>query len=280
MTTRTSTWQSRPPSSETGGLTPLVVVNSGAGKSRGERGSSAQLDPDRLTLGHYIRLRNDLDYRAKYGAVANGRLSPPVETAPEPYSWLQHGFAAGEGPAGLDAFDPSKQRTLRARQAATAAQLAVTGWTLDQDIPWLVLSGPYGVGKTHLLTGAVRAIAERGEWAAYLTGPAFDQRVKDFEASSSQLVTIDEWIRSLIDCPRLVIDDIGAGSHDRSGWVMTRWEALLDGRYRSRTRTLLSTNLGSEALAATVGERVYSRIFDASLSRVVNVEGDDMRPRL
>ena len=78
----------------------------------------------------------------------------------------------------------------------------------------------------------------------------------------------------------LVIDDIGAGYVDK-GWTKTRFERLFDIRYERRLPTAIATNLSGEGFLAAVGERVYSRVSDSSLGRILNLQHcEDVRSLL
>ena len=104
----------------------------------------------------------------------------------------------------------------------------------------------------------------------------FDRQVKDFQNSlrnngNGPAKDIDLWVEELASVSGgLVIDDVGAGYIDK-GWTKTRFERLFDIRYERRLPTAIATNLTGEGFLAAVGERVYSRVNDTSLGRILKL---------
>ncbi|NII11535.1 DnaA regulatory inactivator Hda [Oleiagrimonas sp. C23AA] len=75
--------------------------------------------------------------------------------------------------------------------AVDAMQCAAT----DEGAPWVVLTGPRGSGKTHLLLAACQAAADAGRWVQYLPLGALLGTVADTVRRSSegaQLLALDD----------------------------------------------------------------------------------------
>ena len=153
----------------------------------------------------------------------------------------------------------------------------VKRWS-ESDKGWLTLIGGVGVGKTHLLKSAI--FRANGY---YLTAYEFDQRIKDFRSGMEDKNTLiftdpDEWRSRIANMKRhLVIDDIGAGYIQR-GWTLSRFERLIDLRYRNQLPTAIATNLDEKTLDLELGERINSRIRDRNYAIVKIISyGQDIR---
>jgi len=134
----------------------------------------------------------------------------------------------------------------------------------------LLITGPVGTGKTHLLWAIYRAIAE-----------ADPQR---FGVISVKVVSLLARLRpggdeSHADVVRLcgtrllMLDDIGA--QKGSEWVSERLYEIIDARYEAMLPMICTTNRKPEKLAEDVGERVASRLME--MCDVIPVLGGDRR---
>lgn len=188
----------------------------------------------------------------------------------------------------FDWYDTTLQHSPEAQREAEQLVKAVSAWSAqEQGTPsWLLIAGPTGTGKTQLLKTAVWSQKRRGVWPRYITAYMFDRQVKDFQNflsnnANGQSKDIDVWVEELASVSGgLVIDDVGAGYIDK-GWTKTRFERLFDIRYERRLPTAIATNLSGEGFLAAVGERVYSRVNDRSLGRILNLQHcEDVRALL
>jgi len=155
------------------------------------------------------------------------------------------------------------------------------------------LTGPPGVGKTHLLCGLARNLALELGLAVRFTD--FARLLWDLKAAYSSGAGEDALLRPLIDVEVLVIDELGKGR--ASDWELTILDALISGRYNRGGLTCVATNyplaeptLGdggrpmfaaaplavTETLAARVGARIASRL--QAMCDWHSLSGVDMRP--
>ena len=193
------------------------------------------------------------------------------------------GFSKKEKLRSFDDFKPELQPTEDGRKDAKRLKKRVMEWSkvnpeTDEDNAWLTLIGGVGIGKTHLLKSAI--LETKGY---YITAYDFDKRIKDFRSQKDNFsvdvyVDPDKWLDRFANMQRhLVIDDIGAGYIQR-GWTQSRFERLIDIRYREKLPTAIATNFEANKLEQELGARIISRITDVeySVCLILN-NAEDMR---
>jgi DNA replication protein DnaC len=213
--------------------------------------------------------------------AAYEREHPALPPEAEASRWRRAGMEDGKAPQGFDVFRPAMQPTPEARKQAAAALAAFALWASGKGKSWLLCIGPVGCGKTMLMKAALRCgVMARGT-GYYLTGSNFNRRVKDF-TDEPHMVTPDEYVERLAALPgQLLLDDIGAGYYDRSGYTMSRLEQLLSMRYEVRLPLAIATNLGAVELQEHLGARAFSRLSDRALCERVQMDKcGDVRPAL
>lgn len=164
----------------------------------------------------------------------------------------------------------------RGNPTVAAALRAVQRWVSGEGPPMLTLAGQPGTGKTHLSGAAAAALVERGEDVLF-------RREGDLMGELRQAVgrnQVEETLTAFSTVPWLVLDDLGTAAVNDSGLLGELRDRLFDARWqaagpwRGAARTLVTTNLLSEALPA----RVASRLRDARWgSPVVGIDAPDYR---
>lgn len=137
----------------------------------------------------------------------------------------------------------------------------------------LLIAGQTGSGKTHHAVAAIRAIAQhhaaqgRGlDWQA-VTHPDLAHQLRP-KADDSHEHALDTYL----DADLLALDDLGATTS--TPWMVDTLQRLIDHRWTRRLTTIYTTNLHSDALRAAVGDRVWSRVGDATH---IHLAGPDRR---
>jgi len=157
----------------------------------------------------------------------------------------------------------------------------------------LVLTGPVGVGKTHLAAGIVRELTlEKGVPCRFVD---FLALLHDLKATYERRAGTAELMESLAEVDVLVIDDLGKGRGN--DWELEVLDELVGRRYNAGSMLIATTNYRDvaprvprgrdrepgenrdgfvyESLQQRVGDRIYSRLL--GMCAVLPMEGDDYR---
>lgn len=147
-----------------------------------------------------------------------------------------------------------------------AVRDALNEWAADTAGRNLVLFGPVGVGKTGAAIAACRRASDDGLEVRFC--PVVE--MLDMLRPGGPPDAFD----AMIDVDRLIVDDLG--SEKPTDWTGERLYALLNRRWLDQRPTIATTNLDPTALAAHIGERLYSRLVGND-AVCVRLTGPDRR---
>jgi len=124
----------------------------------------------------------------------------------------------------------------------------------------LVLAGPTGTGKTALSYAIGRELYIRGHkvkmWNIL---ELFDDMRQQDQARAI--------LESVKTCDVLCLDDLG--SERTTEWVEERLFIIVDYRWQWQLPTIVTTNLIEEEYTDNISERVISRLFGGSVTRII-----------
>jgi DNA replication protein DnaC len=135
---------------------------------------------------------------------------------------------------------------------------------------WLLLTGGYGCGKTHLAAAIANHRLELGQPAIFMTAPDLLDHLRSAFNPMSEL-PYDELFDQLRSAPLLILDDLGAQSS--TPWAQEKLFQLLNHRYNRRLPTVVTTNQRLEEIEA----RLRSRLQDIDLVNRVVILAPDFR---
>ncbi len=135
---------------------------------------------------------------------------------------------------------------------------------------WLLFTGTYGCGKTHLAVAIAHEVLRRGQSALFVVTPDLLDHLRAAFGPSSE-TSFDERFETVRQTPLLILDDFG--SQSATPWAKEKLFQLLNYRYTARLPTVITTNLRLNEIEA----RLRSRLADPDLSRVAPITAPDFR---
>lgn len=127
---------------------------------------------------------------------------------------------------------------------------------------WLVFSGNYGVGKTHLAAAIGNLQANQGNPPLMVSVPdLLDYLRASFSPSSS--ASLDRRFEEIKSARLLILDDLGTQS--ATPWAREKLYQLFNHRYNAELPTVITT----ASLAEDIDQRLYSRMLDARLCNML-----------
>lgn len=140
----------------------------------------------------------------------------------------------------------------------------------DGKTPWLVISGSWGTGKSHLACAALNSLRDaKGLYVRFVACIDLVRAVQDtYDKKDGRSVSEADIITDLSRLDVLCLDDVAA---DPSAFEAKLIARILDARYRNDLPTIVVTNLGVEEQKGRpskfddyVGPLVASRIRECA----------------
>jgi DNA replication protein DnaC len=139
---------------------------------------------------------------------------------------------------------------------------------------WLVLVGPVGTGKTHLMMAVGNAALDADIPTLFAPVPdLLDYLRQTFDPRNH--LSYEEFFERLKSIDLLLLDDLGTEAS--TPWANEKLFQLLNARYVKRLPTVITLNSQAWAL---LDERLQSRLSDADLVEILHLEqAQDYRRR-
>jgi DNA replication protein DnaC len=120
---------------------------------------------------------------------------------------------------------------------------------------WLVLTGGYGSGKTHLAAAIANARKAMGDHQVlFVVVPDLLDHLRATYAPDSQ-VSYDKRLDQVRTAPLLILDDLG--THSATPWAQEKLYQIFNYRYNAHLPTIITIADG-----VSLDERLKSRLFD------------------
>jgi DNA replication protein DnaC len=133
----------------------------------------------------------------------------------------------------------------------------------------MVLWGPPGTGKTHLVAAAANAMRDRGVDVGFFTTPD----LLDLLRSGYDRGDYDKLLDALKNIAVLVLDDLGA--ERGTAWAEEKLFQIINHRYNRRAALLVAMNPDPE----TLEERIADRLCDIDWSLRIEMRAESWRRR-
>lgn len=160
------------------------------------------------------------------------------------------------------------------KESYDAALEFATGYN---EVPWLLLAGPTGCGKTHLGYAAANEMALKG-WKLKMWVVAdlldairasFHQRDSDPSLNTQKLIEEMAYEPDI-----LILDDLGG--EKATDWAAEELFQIIDRRYREGRPLMVTTNEDIDRLP----DRIRSRFTDGQICKIVVTDSPDFRPQM
>lgn len=125
---------------------------------------------------------------------------------------------------------------------------------------FIVFTGDYGCGKTHLAAAIANAIVHRGNSVVFRVVPDLLDHLRATFAPNST-TSYDQLFEDTRTAPVLVLDDLGTES--ATPWAREKLFQIIDFRYVAHLPTIITINR-----EAQIDPRLQTRIFDLARSSV------------
>ena len=133
--------------------------------------------------------------------------------------------------------------------------LALARHYAENPADWLLLTGGYGCGKTHLAAAIANERVRQGHPALFVVVPDLLDHLRATYAPDST-VSYDRRLDEVRTVPLLVLDDLGTQS--ATPWAQEKLYQIFNHRYNARLPTIITATKKD----ANIDERLKSRLFD------------------
>lgn len=151
---------------------------------------------------------------------------------------------------------PARAINAMASPLDTPALILAREW-FATSLPWLVLMGGVGVGKSVAAAWCVRAALEARQSALWVTAAELAMRAGGFDGQTYAL--------RLKGVDMLVVDDVG--TENLTDFAKSVRDEVLAHRHEEGLRTVITTNLGGKEFGVRMGARLADRIRSACKAR-------------
>ncbi len=172
----------------------------------------------------------------------------------------------------FETFDTRRKLSAEERpNLERALELALTYATQPEG--WLIFTGPYGSGKTHLAASIAHHQQAHGVDVMFVTVPDLLDYLR-LTFSPNAPASFDQRFQMVRNSPFLVLDDLGVES--ASSWAKEKLFQIIDYRYITRRPTVITTGKKIEDLDA----RIRSRLIDRRRCTIFAITAPDYPTRI
>lgn len=174
-------------------------------------------------------------------------------------------------------FKDNKIAEIKCRQSKTLAKLYDSMEKYCEEFPNnnfknILICGKVGVGKSCLLSCTINKLLDKGISAQYFS--AFNLNSLFLKYHTTNVKERDYILTNLIETDVLLIDDLGTEPIIKN--VSIEYLTLLLTE-RQNKHTIIATNLTDEEIQNKYGDRVFSRLTNKNISKLLYLDGDDLR---
>jgi len=148
-----------------------------------------------------------------------------------------------------------RQKELSAEQVASLQQAFTFARNYAENPEdWLLLTGGYGCGKTHLAAAIANERVRRGYPALFIVVPDLLDHLRATYAPNSP-VSYDKRLDEIRTASLLILDDLG--THSATPWAQEKLYQIFNYRYNARLPTVITASTDAD-----IDDRLKSRLLD------------------
>jgi DNA replication protein DnaC len=169
-------------------------------------------------------------------------------------------------------------RPTTSSQACALSRMIEAAKNFPTERRGVVLSGPTGIGKSHLLAAGVLRILERIDAKEIPSGsnlPHVTNVLRLLHVVRARGMIAEAAQQKAVLAGLLVLDELGLEA--ANDFALDELMYVLSERYAWRRPTWIATNLDPEGLAAKYGDALMSRFLDRDVYEVMAIKGPDYR---
>lgn len=174
-------------------------------------------------------------------------------------------------------FKDNKISTIDCKQSKNLSTLYNSMYRYCNEFPNnkyknIILCGKAGVGKSCLLSSALNELLDKGINAQYFT--AFHLNSLFLKYHTTNINERNYIFENLLETEVLIIDDLGIEPTIKNVTIEYLTVLLSE---RVNKHTIIATNLSPMEMQNKYGDRVFSRITNKDTTKLLYLDGDDLR---
>jgi DNA replication protein DnaC len=163
-----------------------------------------------------------------------------------------------------------REKELDAEQVASLQQAyAFASNYAESPEDWLLLTGGYGCGKTHLAASIANEQVAQGHPALFVVVPDLLDHLRATYAPNSS-VPYDKRLHEIRAAPLLILDDLG--THSATPWAQEKLYQIFNHRYNARLPTVITATDDAQ-----IDERLKSRLLDRGRCTSLRISASSYR---
>lgn len=160
----------------------------------------------------------------------------------------------------------------RADYKHTFTQLKRYTEKFPQVIPFLLLTGGTGTGKTYMVSTINNVLIKKGYASLYLN--ACDLNDIFLKYHLADISDKENIFSPLVTCDLLIVDDLGSENMFKNVTIPYLYKLIIN---RYNKNTIITTNLNANEIFQRYDNRISSRLMDKDLTINVEIDGIDLR---
>jgi len=159
-------------------------------------------------------------------------------------------------------FETYEPKTEELKRAKSLCERYAQNFSSDNKVG-LLITGPYGTGKSHLAVSITKQVLKQGHSALFISVPKLMTKIQNTYNKKSE-TSEEELLDGLFKAQLLVLDDLGAEKtkkdEEEFSWARRKMFEIIDGRVGKHN--VFTSNYDFNQLLELYGEREFSRMME------------------